>query len=318
VPRMFELSYGDVTGEYFALREAAAVVRPAHEIVWVRGPDAISFLDGLLSQDIAGISEGGVARSFLLTPRGKLASLLWALRGTDEVGLVADPGGADALTEALTKFRFRVDVTIERGAATAEVWGAASESALGGSGPSVGWGLGGDGLVAALPLGPLPRYLVSEAIATRLVDDGVRRAGVVAATTVRIEAGEPWMGVDVDGGTIPQETGLVDGAVSFTKGCYLGQELVARIDSRGRVNRHLRGVVLGEDVIPPVGAEVMVGDLVAGTLTSVGESLTLRAPIGMALLRREAGPGDEVQIHWTGGRAPARVAELPLDDFASA
>ena len=318
MPRMSEPSYGDVTGEYLALREAAAVVRPAHEIVWVRGPDAISFLNGLLSQDIAGIPDGGVARSFLLTPRGKLVSLLWVLRGTDEVGLVADPGGAGALTEALTRFRFRVDVTIEPGAPTAEVWGPGSESAVGGSGPLVGWGVGDDGLVAALPLGPLPRYLVPDAVATRLVDDGVRRAGGVAATTVRIEAGEPWTGVDVDGGTIPQETGLVDAAVSFTKGCYLGQELVARIDSRGRVNRHLRGVVLGENTIPPVGAEVIVGDLVVGTLTSVGESLTLRAPIGMALLRREAGPGDGVQIHWKGGRAPARVEELPLDDFSSA
>jgi folate-binding protein YgfZ len=149
-----------------------------------------------------------------------------------------------------------------------------------------------------------------------LASSKVRPAGSIAATTVRIEAGEPLMGVDVDEKTIPQETGLTDVAVSFTKGCYLGQELVARIDSRGRVNRHLRGMTLVENVIPPEGAVVMAGDVEAGVITSVGESLTMRAPVALGILRREAEPGATVEIRWDGGAATAVVREVPLDDFA--
>ena len=121
------------------------------------------------------------------------------------------------------------------------------------------------------------------------------------------------MGVDIDEKTIPQEAGVVGAAVDFTKGCYLGQELVARIDSRGRVNRHLRGLVIAENVLPPVGAEVRSSDRLLGTLTSVAESLELRAPVALALLRREAEPGDVVEIVWEGGETGGRVGELPLD-----
>ncbi|MCJ7724973.1 MAG: hypothetical protein MUP76_01090 [Acidimicrobiia bacterium] len=313
-------SYGDVTAEYLALRTEAAVVRPGHEIVWVAGPDAVSFLDGLLSQHIAGMPVGSVSRSFLLDPRGKIASLLWVLRGTDLVGLVSDPGQGESLSAALARFRFRVDAAIEAGEPMAETWGPESGAALSGIGVDAppGWALIEGSLVVALPLGPLPRFLVAEPIAARLESAGIRKAGTLASTTVRIEAGEPLTGVDVDEGTIPQETGLVVSAVSFTKGCYLGQELVARIDSRGRVNRHLRSVKLAENVIPPVGAVVVSGDLEAGVLTSVGESLALRAPVGMALLRREVEPGDRVLVQWAGGTAQATVEEVPLDDFSAA
>ena len=101
-------------------------------------------------------------------------------------------------------------------------------------------------------------------------------------------------------------------AVSFTKGCYLGQELVARIDTRGRVNRHLRAVRLNQAVIPPVGADVILDDSVVGTLTSVGESLALRAPVAMALIRREAVPGSDVMVVWDGGAARGTIETLPL------
>jgi folate-binding protein YgfZ len=120
------------------------------------------------------------------------------------------------------------------------------------------------------------------------------------------------MGRDVDERTIPHEAGVVEGAVSFTKGCYLGQELVARIDSRGRVNRHLRGLVITANVLPPAGAEVSGASGVVGTITSVGESLDLRAPVALALIRREVAPGDEVTIAWEGGSIRAVVLELPL------
>ncbi len=126
------------------------------------------------------------------------------------------------------------------------------------------------------------------------------------------------MGVDIDESTIPQESGLVETSVSFTKGCFVGQELVARIDSRGRVNRRLAGLVVGRNVVPPVGAEVSLSGEPVGVLSTVGESLTLRAPVALAMVHRNAETGAEVQIRWQGGSAPAVVRPLPLDDFSDA
>jgi folate-binding protein YgfZ len=315
---MSEASYGDVTAEYMALRTGAGLVRPGADLVWVRGPDAVSFLDGLLSQDIAGMAEGSIGRSFLLEPRGKLVELLWVLRGNDEVGLLAGPGRGPHLEGALQRFKFRVDAVLEAGGASAEVWGQGAAKALAQAALPIpdGWARVGDNLVAAVPMAGLPRYVVNRSGEADLESAGARPAGRIAATTVRIEAGEPLMGVDVDEKTIPQETGLTAASVSFTKGCYLGQELVARIDSRGRVNRHLRGLTLSDNVIPPEGAAVFAGDLEAGAITSVGESLTMRAPVALAILRREAEPDMTVEIRWDGGAATAIVREVPLDDFA--
>jgi len=125
------------------------------------------------------------------------------------------------------------------------------------------------------------------------------------------------MGRDVDHRTIPQESGLVASAVSFTKGCYLGQELVARIDSRGHANRLLRGLVVETNVLPPPGSTVFAGERDVGEITSVGESLQLRAPVGLGLIRKEVEPGGRVDLRWEQGSVPARVEELPLDDFAA-
>jgi folate-binding protein YgfZ len=311
-------TWGDVTGEYLALRREAGIVAGLHELVWLTGGDAVSFGQQMLSQDLEAMEPGDVARSFLLEGGGRLRSLLWLLRGTGRVGLVADAGMGPAVAAQLERFRFRVDVAFDadRGPFF-EVWGPEAASVLQRAGlvPGRGWSAAGGGVVASLPLGPLPRYFVAGGDVDAVVAAGGRRAGALAATAVRIEAGEPLMGVDVDESTIPQETGLVEAAVSFTKGCYLGQELVARIDSRGRVNRQLRGVVVSENVLPPRGAEVIAGDRVVGRVGSVAESLELRAPIGLAMVRREIEPGAPVALRWDGGSVRAIVRELPLDDF---
>jgi tRNA-modifying protein YgfZ len=307
-----------VTGEYLALRDGAGLVAGAHDLVWVRGPDAVSFLDGLISQDVAGMAGGAVARALLLGPRGKLQATLWVLRGDEEVGLVCDAGRAAVVAADLGRYRIRVRaevVTEER--PLLELWGpdaAAVAVAAGVPDPGDGW-VGGAVVVARLPFAAasLERLVVAGADRAALVAAGAVPAGRVAVDTVRIEAGEPVTGVDVDEGTIPQEGGLVEGAVSFTKGCYLGQELVARIDSRGHVNRRLRGLRLRSNVIPPVPAAVLADGREVGTVTSIGESLRLRAPVAMALLRREVGPGDTVTVGWEGGSVEAVVDVLPLD-----
>jgi folate-binding protein YgfZ len=308
-------SHGDVTGEYLAARGGAGLAVGSHDLVWVTGGDAVSFLDGQLSQDVAAMAAGDVARSLLLEPRGKLRALLWVLRGDDRVGLVADAGVGGVVSEQLRRFRFRVDAEIAPDdRRIAVLWGSASKDVLAAADLAAeeGWTEADGVVVAAIGVG-VPRFLVAGAV--DLEAAGARPIGALAETAVRIEAGEPVMGVDVDESTIPQETGLVPEAVSFTKGCYLGQELVARIDSRGRVNRHLRGVVVRDTVLPPSGAEIFVEADAVGRITSVGESLELRAPVALATVRREVEPGTEVEIRWPGGSATAEVRELPLDSF---
>lgn len=303
-------SFGDVTAEYLALRTAAGLVSGLHEAVSVTGGDAFSFLQSLVSQDLQQ-PEGSVVRSFLLGPQGKLRALLWVLIGSAEFVLVTDAGSGSQLTEDLRRYRIRVDAEVSDPVAVGEVWGPAARDTLGGS-IGEGWQRDSTGWTASIPLAGLDRILTDALDESALVDRGAVRVGRLAATTVRIEAGEPVMPTDVDESTIPQETGLVEESVSFTKGCYLGQELVARIDSRGRVNRHLRGLIIKENLLPPTGAPVYrEGDQV-GELGSVGESLNLRAPVALGLLRREVNPGDEVQIRWDGGATVATVGELPL------
>ncbi len=308
---------GDVTAEYLAIRNAAGLVAGRHELVWARGPDAITFLDSLLTQDVAAMEVGQVARSLLLEPRGKLRAILWLLRGDDEVGMVADAGYGEVAAGDLTRFRMRVDVTIDpEPIPLLDLLGPESHHALTEAGlpDPEGWAREGEAVVVRADMGGLRRYFLGGVDPAAIP---AAPAGALAGTAVRIETGEPRMGVDVDDKTIPQESGLVPASVSFTKGCYLGQELVARIDSRGHVNRHLRGVVLGTNVLPPPGAALVAGGKEVGRLTSVAESLELRAPVGLALMRREVGPGDAVEVRWEGGAAPATAAALPLDDFTA-
>lgn len=304
-------SYGDTTGEYLAARRAG-LVEGASALVWVAGPDAVSFLQGILTQDLDGMAAGSLARSMLLEPRGKLVSVMWALRDVERVGLLVDAAVADGTVEALRRWRFRVDADIvadER--AVVEVWGA-DAVALTGAGETGTWTEREGTVTAAALLGNLPRVFVAGADPEALVAAGARRIGRIAADTVRIEVGEPTMGTDLDDATIPQESGLVPEAVSFTKGCYLGQELVARIDSRGHVNRRLAGVRLLDTVVPPIGATVRSAERDLGVITSVGESLELRAPVAMGLLRREGEPGTEVDLLWEGGTARGVLVELPM------
>jgi folate-binding protein YgfZ len=129
-----------------------------------------------------------------------------------------------------------------------------------------------------------------------------------AAAVVRIEVGEPVMGVDLTDGTIPQEGVDVTTAVDFDKGCYLGQELVARIDSRGHVNRHLAGIVFEGSDLPQPGDDVVHDDQLVGVLSSVGFSDGLDAPIALGMIRVEVADGARVAVAGLTGS----VATLPL------
>jgi folate-binding protein YgfZ len=128
------------------------------------------------------------------------------------------------------------------------------------------------------------------------------------AECLRIERGRPRYGVDLDDSVIPQEAGLNERAVSFTKGCYVGQETVARLYYRGKPNRHLRGLLLSGTASP--NAELRLGDRPVGALGSVAQSPRL-GWIGLAVVRREASPGATVSVGE--GGVQAEVTELPFD-----
>ncbi len=234
------------------------------------------------------MESGQVTRSLLLGPQGKLDHILWVLRGDDEVGLITDGGRGEDLAATLARYRIRVDVEIEQ--SDQPVWIVVGESA-----DETGtWSLIEDGLEADVSWPGIQRTLV---VGQR---PDLEEGDAEEYESLRIAAGEPHWGVDVDEKTIPQESGLVEATVDFTKGCYLGQELVARIDSRGHVNRHLRILEI-EGAGAERGVSLEADDKKVGTLTSVSNS------IGLALVRRELAPGDLVSV----GGLNAVIREIP-------
>lgn len=151
-----------------------------------------------------------------------------------------------------------------------------------------------------------------ERLREALLSRGAVAVAEHAAECVRIESGRPRFGIDLDESTIPQEAGLNERAVSFTKGCYVGQETVARLFYKGKPNRHLRGLLLSEAA--ESGEELRLGERVVGRLSSVAVSPE-HGPIGLALVRREARPGGTVLVGDSG--ISAEVVELPLQPARS-
>jgi tRNA-modifying protein YgfZ len=142
-------------------------------------------------------------------------------------------------------------------------------------------------------------------IRAALLAAGAAEVPEAAAEIVRVESGRPRYGIDLDDGVMPEEAGIVDRAVSFRKGCYVGQETVARLHWKGKPNRHLRGLRLSTPAAP--GAPVTSGDREVGTLTSSVTS-PAHGPIALAILRREVAPGDTVTV----GEAEAEVITPPF------
>ena len=284
--------------EYRAFREAAGSVELPRDFVHAAGPDATSFLQGQLSQNVAVLAPGESTWALLLQPQGKVTAFLRVLRvGEEEFVMETDAGFGPAVIERLSRFKLRVKCDLEPLA-----W-----RCLAVRGPKA-HELVPDGVVADWP-GLPGRDLVGESPA---VPAGVTECGMDAYEAVRIEAGIPVMGSELDEGTIPAEAGVVDMSVSFTKGCYTGQELVARIDSRGgNVPRRLRGLVLAAGPAP-VGATVHADGKDVGKLTSVAFSPGLDATVALAYVRRAVEPPAEVLVEWDGGSSPARVEALPL------
>ena len=141
-----------------------------------------------------------------------------------------------------------------------------------------------------------------------------RAVGLQALETLRIESGKPRFGVDMTEATIPVEANLLE-AISYTKGCYIGQEVIARIDARGHVNRQLAGLLLGEAELPEAGSKLFSPDREVGWITSTAWSPAMAQAIALAYVRRGfLEPGTALQVRTDGGYIPATVAALPFFD----
>ncbi len=296
------MSMADPVADYQLLRTDVAAVWLARDTVRVAGPDAVAYLQGQCSQDVAALGVGGSAWSLLLQPQGKVDALVRVTRtAADAMLLDTDGGFGEAVVNRLNRFKLRVKADVEalgwRCLALRGPGAAARAAALEDDGVLVvdaSWpGLPGVDLLGPSPSRPEGVPLIQEA----------------AYQVARIEAGVPAMGAELDERTIPGEAGLVERTVSFTKGCYTGQELVARIDSRGgHVPRHLRGVVLDE--VAPVGAALNVGGGAVGAITSVAPRDG--GAVALAYVTRQVTPPVAGAATWEGGQTPARVEALPL------
>jgi folate-binding protein YgfZ len=267
----------------------------------------VTYLQGQLSQDVAAVAIGASTWTFVLEPQGKVVAWLRATRtADDEVILDVDEGFAEPVVERLDRFKIRTDCSFERvDWECVAVRGPRTSTdrppAPGVNRIDASWpGLAGFDLLGPSVSGP----------------EDARECGVDAFDAVRIEAGVPRMGAEITDKTIPHELGrwVVDSSVSFTKGCYTGQELVYRIDARGgNVPRRLCGIVIVTNVLPPVGAEVQVEGKGVGAVTSVGESLERRAPVALAFVHRSVEPPADAELVWTGAAGiPCRIETLPL------
>jgi folate-binding protein YgfZ len=271
------------------------------DVVRVSGPDALVFLQGQVSQDVAGMAVGASVLSLVLQPAGKVDALVRITR-TDEDALLVDVDGGygDAVHARLSRFKLRVKAELVElsGWRCLRLLGANNQTAPGAM----------PGGAIALPTGwpTLPGVdILGEA---PVLPAGATQCGLDAYEAVRIAAGVPRMGAELTDRTIPAEADVVDLTVSFTKGCFTGQELVARIDSRGgHVPRLLRRVTMEPGPVPPVGAALERDGASVGALTSVAFSAIRQAPVALAYVRRDVAVPSEVSVVWDGGRSAAKV-----------
>ncbi len=271
------------------MADAPVGVVVERDVVTVAGPDAAAYLQGQLSQDVDALAVGDSAWTFVLQPQGKVDAWFRLARAGDEVFRAdVDAGHGDALLARLQRFllRTKADLTLGREPMVA-VRGTGAVTVP-------------DGATALDPVWPGVEGV--DLLGTDQLPTGVTRAPIEALERLRIRAGVPAMGSELTESTIPAEAGILERSVSFTKGCFTGQELVARIDSRGgNVPRHLRRLEAeGPDALP-VGAEVVVDGQVVGEVTSSVPAGDGGPPVALAYVGRAVEPP-----------AAATVAGIPV------
>jgi folate-binding protein YgfZ len=314
-------------GDYQALREGCALLdRSERGKLALTGAGAVEFLNGQVTNELADLLPGEGRYAAFLTHKGKMLGDLRILAlGEDpaqppaELLLDTERVALQALFDMIRRFKVGYGVelhkrTLER--ALLSLIGPEAESIAGAKAlpadehANVHLELDEVSTLAVRTVEGIDlmcEAAETERLAAVLLERGAARVSADAAECLRVENGRPRYGIDMDESTIPQEAGLNERAVSFSKGCYVGQETVARLFYRGKPNRHLRGLRLSAPAA--TGAELRLGDRVVGQLGSATVSPAL-GPIALALVRREAEPGSIVGVGSDG--TTAEVTELPF------
>ena len=283
------------------------------------GGDAKTFLQGQVSNDVEALQPGGGCYAAFLTPKGKMLGDIRILDAGAEMLLDTERVALQELFNMIRRFSVGYTVqlhkrTLERGLLSLLGPEAATVARADGLGETEDShvvidvdGIAARAIRTEAGVDLLCDAEVTEALIAVLSARGAEPVPQTVAECVRIERGRPRYGIDLDDSVIPQEAGLNQRAVSFTKGCYVGQETVARLFYRGKPNRHLRGLRLSAPA--QTGDEIVFADKVVGRLGSVADSPAL-GPIALALVRREAAPGSDVVVG--ADQVDAVVVELPF------
>jgi folate-binding protein YgfZ len=327
--------YGDWLAEYAALRQGAGILDLSFRgRLCVLGADAQRFLNGQVTNNVKDLKIGEGCYAALVSAKGKLHSDLHIYRLENEMLLDFEPGLSASVAERLEKFVIAEDARVIDAAphyGLLSVQGPQAAEVVGRLGPH--WtpppkemGVAkvedpalGETYVAALPRlrsRDLDLFVPAAAMkdaAARLLAAGGRLCGWQALETTRIEAGLPRFGADMDETNLAPEA-LDTRAISYAKGCYIGQEVIARIRTYGQVAKSLRALRLGGESkeAPASGTKLFLGEKEVGRITSAVWSPAMEAIIALGYVRREANQtGTELEAQTSGGRIPARIVELP-------
>jgi tRNA-modifying protein YgfZ len=287
------------TSEYELARSSAVVVdRSSRSRLLLTGGDVADFLQGQVSNDVEALTPGTGCYATLLTAKGKIRCDMRILRGDDWFLIDSEPQALPVLEHMVRVYSIGRDVQSrrdERGLWS--VIGPAARDALDNPPPATEY---------AHTQGELGVYVATDAGVDVIGDrPDLPEASDATAEILRVESGRPRLGYELGDDVIPQEAGINERAISFTKGCYVGQETVARLFYKGKPNRHLRGVRLTEPV--ERGAVIRNGERELGRISSVCVSPS-HGPIALALVRREGSPGDTVVVD----EAQGTIVELPF------
>jgi tRNA-modifying protein YgfZ len=309
----------ELDAQYRQLREECGLLeRTGRGAIDVLGPDGAEYLQGQLTNDVDALAVGEGQYAALLDRKGRMQTDVRVLRVGDEAILLdTEPATKDVALRHLTMYSVGRDVQVvdssaERafvsliGPRSAEIAGTPplpdfineATTMAGIDVLAVGTR---DGIDLLFPVADRERLLAA------LLEAGAVEVSAAAVEIVRVEAGVPRFGAEMDAATMPAEAAIVEDAVSFTKGCYIGQETVARLHYKGKPNRHLRGLRLSTAAEP--GAPLRLGEKEVGTLGGAVVSPAL-GPIGLAIVRREAEPGAELTVGEDG--VTAEVVALPF------
>ncbi|MDO8475805.1 MAG: aminomethyltransferase family protein [Candidatus Rokubacteria bacterium] len=299
--------------------------------VTVTGRDRVAFLQGMLSNDVKALQPGQGCPAAFLDAVGKVVSLLTVYVLEDRILLELPAGSTEKFLQAIDKFLISEKACFEAADdayAILSVQGPKSGETLArvtGAKVDLESYAHAEMSIAGVPVRVARRsdavtpgfHCWTAAEHAPILTKALREAGAVpvgaaAAEVLRVEAGIPMYGQDVDEGVILPETRL-DAFWSYTKGCYIGQETVARVKYRGHINRGLSGLVLEGERVPSHGDPIVAVDTEVGRVTSAVLSLALGKPVALGYVRREHfEPGSALSVRIGDDLVNARVAELPF------